>query len=761
MKDWVMTMKLAVGRLVAVASVLLAGAMLGQKAATPYDLVDPMIGTAGGGNTFPGATLPFGMVQWSPDTGQDGWYRHDEKTIDGFSLTHVSGAGCPLYGDFAVLPVGVGLGVSPGTEIAGYAQGYDHGHEIARPGYYAVTLDSGVRVEITVAERAGIARFTFPEGVEARLLVNAGSSTHGTGGADRAKDAARDENEIELDGLQGFHGWSRAGHFCSTDSHYKIYAVGEFDRPFKSSAVWRDEAVLNDAKSARGTATGAWLDFGDARVVTLKVGVSFVSAEGARANVGKEIAGWEFDAVERDARGTWDALLNRFASDGGTEEQRKIFYTGVYHSFLSPNVFSDEDGRYAGFDGAIHALAGTRQKAQYANYSDWDIYRNTVQLQALMFPERSSDMMQSLVNDAVQSGRMPRWEAANDTTDVMSGDSPAPVIASAYAFGARGFDAETALKYLVKAGTETEGNRERPFLKEYLALGYAPAEHDRVAASRTLEYASDDFAIAEFARALGHGDVAARFRKQSQSWKNLLDPETGWIRPRLSDGSWLKGFDAELSMPKGNGNDQWGFEEGNTYQYTFMIPFDYPALFRAIGGEAKVTPRLDTFFTGLRCWGKPCYNIENEPDFVAPFADVFAGQPWKTQEVVSRIGRETFKAAPDGIPGNDDLGATSGVYVWNALGFYPAVPGVGGLVVGAPMFDKTTLWLGGGRTVEIRRSGKGIYVKRMTVNGVEDASTWLPMERLGVGTTKIVFTMQEMPDMTRGTVVGDRPPVFR
>jgi predicted alpha-1,2-mannosidase len=756
-----MRLKFVIQGCAALAVVLFTTKTPAQKTLAPYDLVDPFVGTGGGGNTFPGATLPFGMVQWSPDTDQDGWYRHDEKTMYGLSLTHVSGAGCPLYGDFAVLPVGEALGVSPGADIAAFALGFDRKSEVAHPGYYAVTLASGVRVEITVAERAGIARFRFPQGGSARLLVNAGSSTHGIVGADRRKDAAKDENEIALDGQSGFGGWSRAGHFCSSNSHYKIYAAGVFDKPFKSSALWQDDAILKDAHAARGAATGAWLDFGDVREVTLKVGVSFVSEDGARANMGKEIAGRNFDAVARNARVNWEALLNRFASQGGTDEQRTIFYTGVYHSFLSPNLFSDEDAQYVGFDGKIHSVAGTRQKAQYANYSDWDIYRNTVQLQALFFPERSSDMMQSLVNDAEQSGRLPRWAAANDVTDVMGGDSPGPVIASAYAFGARNFDTENALKYLVKAGTQTDGNQERPFLKEYLALGYVPSEKDRIAASRTLEYASDDFAIAEFARALGHDDVAGRFFKQSQSWRNLLDPQSGWIRPRLSDGSWLQGFDAELSLPKGNGTDQLGFEEGNTYQYTFMIPFDYPALFAGIGGEAKVMPRLDSFFKGLRCWGKPCYNIENEPDFVAPFAYVFAGQPWKMQEVVSRIGKETFKATPDGIPGNDDLGATSGVYVWNALGFYPAVPGVGGLVVGTPMFDRVTLRLGGGRTVDIRRSGKGIYVKQMMLNGLPYANQWLALQKLDAGTTEILFTMQETPDTQRGTSPADRPPSFR
>lgn len=729
------------------------------QSATPYDSVNPLIGTAGGGNTFPGATLPFGMVQWSPDTNMDAWYRYDEKTIRGFSLTHLSGAGCPLYGDFAVLPTAAELAASPGTDFTPYAAAFNHAQEVAHPGYYAVTLGNGVRVEITVAERAGIARFTFPQGAPARLLVNAGSSADALADRPGQHDVAGDENQIALT-AQGFSGFARAGHFCSSDSHYTIYVVGRFDKPFTKTAVWQDAAVQHNATWAHGAHTGAWLDFGSAHQVEMKVGVSFVSTDGAGANLSREMPGWDFDSVHARAKTEWSDLLGRFAVEGGTADQRTIFYTGVYHSFLSPNVFSDEDGQYTGFDQKVHSVSGT-QKAQYANYSDWDIYRNTVQLQALYFPGRAGDMMQSLVNDAEQSGQLPRWAAANDVTYVMGGDSPAPVIASSYAFGARNFDTRTALKYMVKAATETENNRERPFLADYLKLGYVPSEKDRISASRTLEYVSDDFAIAQFAKAIGDQDTAAHFLKQSQNWKNLLDPETRMIRPRLSDGSWLQGFDAERSLPKANGSDQRGFEEGNTYQYTFMLPFDYPDLFAAMGGESQVIPKLDHFFTKLRCWGQPCYNIENEPDFVVPYAYVFAGQPWKTQDVVTRIGQQTFKATPDGIPGNDDLGATSGVYVWNALGMYPAVPGVSGVVLGTPMFPHATLKFSGGRTLDISRSGLGIYVNDVRVNGIEYATDWLPIAKIHPGLTRLEFRMQPQPNTTRGTKPQDRPPSFR
>jgi predicted alpha-1,2-mannosidase len=746
---------------------------LAQSPTTPYDSVDPIIGTEGGGNTFPGATLPFGMVQWSPDTNTDAWYYHDQNQLYGFSLTHISGAGCPLFGDFAVLPTSNALTTSPGAKFKPVA--FDRRDEQAHPGYYAVMLANGVRVELTVTERAGIARFIFPLGVAKRFLINAGSSANSL--PEPNKNPRNHEgfgNHIEIKPDGSFSGWTSAGRFCGSDSHYKLYVAGKFNRPFDSVVMWQDDAVLKDAKSATGKHTGVWVEFNGVldkvdRGLLLKVGVSFVSEEGARANLEKEISGWNFDQVHERAMSTWSALLTRVAVEGGTPDQRKIFYTGLYHSFLSPNMFSDEDGQYIGFDDKPHSLAGTKQKAQYANFSDWDIYRNTVQLQALFEPERESDMMQSLVNDAVQSGWYPRWPAANDVTYVMGGDSPVILLSSSYAFGARNFDTETALKYMIKAGTQPgngpHNNAERPFLADYLKLGYTPIDKDHIAASRTLEYANADFAIAQFARNLGHATEYKAFIKQSEKWQNLFNPETQWIRPRNSDGTWQAGFDPERSLPKRPDasvtTDQDGFEEGNTYQYTFMIPFDYPTLFAAIGGDAKVGPRLDKFFSKLICWGEPCFNMANEPDFVTPYAYVFAGMPWKTQDVVTRIAKETFKTTPDGIPGNDDLGATSGVYIWNALGFYPAVPGIGGVVLGTPMFDKATLHLAGGRTLIISRQGQGIYVQNVSLDAAPYPNSWLPISKLHPGTTELHFTMSAQPNKQRGASIQDRPPSFR
>jgi predicted alpha-1,2-mannosidase len=751
-------------------SLLFGISALAQSVSTPYDAVNPIIGTAGGGETFPGASLPFGMVQWSPDTNHNAYYIYDEKQIFGFSLTHLSGVGCPIYGDFAVLPTTAALTSSPGANFDPYAASFDHGTEQAHPGYYAVTLANGIRVEITVAERAGIARFIFPAGANTRLLINAGSSAN-TWGSPKPGHASRDAfgNSIELTSANSYAGSVTAGTFCGTDSQYKIYVAGRFNKPYKSSALWQDNSIATAGKPAQGKHTGAWLDFGRQHELLLKVGVSYVSEAGALANLDQEIPGWNFDAVHANARSTWTRLLDRTAVEGGTPDQRAIFYTALYHSFLCPTLFSDQDGSYIGFDNQVHSLAASKQKAQYANFSDWDIYRNTVQLQALFDPNREGDMMQSLVNDAVQSGWLPRWPAANDVTYVMGGDSPAILLASSYAFGVRNFDLRTALKYMVKAGTEPgigpHGGSERPFLADYRKLGYVPVDKLDTAASVTLEYANADFAVAQFAKNLGDQADYKAFMKQSENWKNLLDPSTGWIRPRLSDGSWLPGFDADLSLPKTKVSwdkaDEEGFEEGNSYQYTFMIPFDYPALFAAVGGDGKVIPRLDKFFTKLRCWGEPCFNMENEPDFVTPYAYVFAGAPWKTQDVVTRIASETFTTRPDGLPGNDDLGATSGVYVWNALGFYPAVPGVRGVVLGTPMFRKATLRLAGGRTLVVSRQGSGFYVQKVTLDGAPYSSSWLPLDKLHPGTTQLQFTVDSQPDKERGQAIADRPPSFR
>jgi predicted alpha-1,2-mannosidase len=750
--------------------------------ATPYDAVDPLIGTGGEGNVFPGASLPFGMIQWSPDTETDGWYRYGKDRIYGFSLTHISGAGCPVYGDIPVLPWPGELTVSPHVNRDLYTAPFSHAKEVAHPGYYAVTLDNGTKVEITVSERAGIARFTFPEGVPARLLMNAGGSAN-SGIIDqkqtipeRAEARSHDGFLIRLSGKDAVEGEARSGAFCNSATRYTLYFAAQFQQPFTRTAMWHDDTVDAAAHEESAHHAGVWLDFGDVREVTMRVGISFVSVTNARSNLAAEIPEWDIGKVHSDAQVEWSDTLSRFQISGSTPSQRAIYYTALYHMLLSPNTFSDHNGDYIGFDNRVRRLAPDTktcdpphcQFSQYANFSDWDIYRDIIQFQALLDPVRTADMAQSLVNDAEQSGWLPRWPAANDVTYVMGGDSPTVLLADAYAFGAAGnMDTHAALQQMLKAanqpGIGPHNESERPFLTDELKLGYIPVDRDSIDCSRTLEYASDDFAIAQFARALGDHANADALMKRAGNWQNLFDSETKWIRPRNADGSWLQGFDPDHSLPKRPNapvsTDADGYEEGNAWQYSFMIPFDYPRLVAAMGGSSVVVPRLDRFFAKLICWGEPCFNMANEPDFVTPYMYEYTDQPWRTAEVITRIEQQTFSTKPDGIPGNDDLGATSGVYVWNALGLYPGVPGVGGFFLGTPMFPSATVHFGSGRTLVVTSEGTGPYVRAITLNGHPWNKLWLPLDRIPTNaTTTLHFILQ--PTVPTSTAFQP-PPTFR
>jgi predicted alpha-1,2-mannosidase len=745
-------------------------------ATAPYDSVDPFIGTAAGGNTFPGATLPHGMIQWSPDTGPDAWYDSSKNRITGFSLTHISGAGCPLYGDIPVLPFAGELTVSPHLNRDLYTQRFSHANETAHPGYYAVTLDNGTQVELTVTERAGIAHFRFPPKIPARLLINAGGSAnstlvdHARPGTARSFDGYR----ISLSGDNAVEGEAHAGGFCGSSTNYTLYFAAQFQQPFVRTSMWHDDTVDPSAHEESAHHAGAWLDFGSQRDIVMRVGISWVSTGNARANLAAEIPPvFDFNAIDSLAQHTWSEYLAQIRIAGGTPAQRTLFYTGLYHMLLSPNLFSDRNGDYIGFDKQIRkarsqgGVCGANcQINQYANFSDWDIYRDVIQLDALLFSGTTSHMVQSLLNDAAQSGWLPRWAAANSATYVMGGDSPVVLLADAWAFGARGYDANTALAAMLKGAnqspTDPSESSERPFLAEYLAHGYVPVDHDSIAASRTLEYASDDFAIAQFALSIGNAAVAQDLLKRAGNWQNLFDPGTQWIRPRRADGSWQQGFDAMHSQPRQPGAPVWvgpiGFEEGDSPQYSFMIPFDYPRLVSAMGGSAAVVPRLDQFFSKLICWNEPCFNMANEPDFVTPYVYAYTNAPWKTDDVINRIEQQTFSTKPDGIPGNDDLGATSGVYVWNALGLYPGVPGVAGFFLGTPMFPSATLHFGD-RTLVISSEGTGPYVRAITLNGQPWNQLWLPLDKITPHTTTTLHFILQSTEPTATNL--QPPPTFR
>jgi len=510
--------------------------------ADPATFVDPLIGTSGNGydgaiDTFPGADAPFGMVQWSPDTPSQpagGGYNYSDSAITGFSLTHLSGPGCNVFGDAGILPM-----IGPVTAPAAASQAFSHASEVASQGYYEIRVGMpSVRVQLTATPRTGLGRFTFPPSPQADILVNASSNQNGV-----STSGVRVVSSTEIVGS------ASSGWFCGMPGTYTVYFVLDFDRPFATHGTWLAKTVTPGADEASGIGSGAWVSF-DTTVdptVNVKAALSWVSIDGARANLRAEAHSWDVDAVRASTHRAWDGELGRVLVGGGSDLQRRVFYTALYHAMLHPNIYSDADGHYRGFDGHVHAV--DRTHVEYATFSGWDIYRTEVPLLAMLEPVRTSDMMRSLVHAARQSGWLPKWSLVNSETAVMGGDPSDPIIAGAYAFGARDFDARAALSAMVKGATHTGGPLgqgwyvERPGLDEYLSRGYVVNDHTtNVApvangASLTLEYSLDDFSISQLARSLGDSQTASVMAARSENWTNLFDGWSGLITPRDREGA--------------------------------------------------------------------------------------------------------------------------------------------------------------------------------------------------------------------------------
>ncbi|MEU0035031.1 GH92 family glycosyl hydrolase [Streptomyces sp. NPDC006333] len=648
-----------------------APAVADDTVADPARYVNPFVGTApggadfghggGAGNTFPGATAPLGGVQWSPDTVtyQHGGYAYGDNRIGGFSLTHLSGAGCKDYGNVPFMPLLDG-------DTTGQAT-FSHAHELASPGSYRVTFDNGIRTELAATQRSGAARFTYPAtaGRAAALSVDAGKAFNAATGA------------VDI-GANTLSGYTDSGGFCKSHNRYRLHFHATFDHPFAH------------AVHPGGRPGAALVSFApEVRTVTVRVGVSFVDAEGAVRNVTAEQQGRPYDEVRRAARARWNDWLGRIAVGGGTEVQRRVFYTALYHALLHPSAFSDTDGRYPGMDGAVHRTRPGH--VQYADFSGWDVYRSQVQLIALLAPAEASDIAQSVLDQGLQAGYFDRWTVANGGTGVMVGD-PLPVIASAvHAFGATDFDARGLLRAAM-AGREDE--RQRPGHRQYDTLGYVPSGAKGVwgPAATTLEYAVCDHALAQLADRLGDTAAYRTLAKAAGNWRNLFNPATGYLQPRAADGSW-PAFDPAQTTD---------YVEGNAAQYTWMVPHDLPGLFRLMGGSAAVTGRLDTFFSRLNAGGsEPYAYLGNEPSFDTPWAYDYAGRPDRARETVRRALATLFADRPDGLVGNDDLGAMSSWAVWAALGMYPQTPGTGQLALAEPLFPTVTLHRPGRPGIEI------------------------------------------------------------
>ena len=748
--------------------------------------VNPFVGAKAGdtpetntyaGDTFPGADVPFGMVQWSPDTplqpkppaGQgryyardrDGGYAWEENKLRGFSLTHFNGAGCGgAAGDVPFLPFAGNLSTSPAVDATKYFPTFSHANESASPGYYKVTTDSGITTELTATQRSGMGRFTFPKNSPATLLVDVAQSAMGSDDAAVTVDPAKRTVE----------GWVSSGHFCRGPNTYKVYFSASFDQPFTTSGTWQNATVTPGGTTARGgdlskatwdkqvvTAdggSGAYLTFDPAKPVQVRVGLSYVDAAGARLNAAAEQRGASFDTIKNDARRTWNDRLRQITVEGGTDAATRTFYTALYHTLLQPNVFSDVDGRYAGFDKAIHRTKPGH--AQYANFSGWDTYRDEVQLLSMLAPHEAADMAQSMLNQANQAGGVwDRWSQNNDFMGVMGGDPYHSIIASTYAFGATDFDASQALKSMVNGATRVQqaGERalERPGLSDYQTLGYHPNN-----VSDMLEDTTADFGIAQLAQRLGDPKTYQQFMTRAQYWENVYNPATGYLQTRMRDGQFLSPFDPAKY-------EEMRYQEGNAAQYTWMVPYNVRGLFDAMGGDDAVKKRLDFFFTKLNSDASSPYAfMSNEPSFEVPWEYAYAGAPSKTQDIVRRSAELLFKPTEDGLPGNDDLGATSAWYVFAALGMYPEAPGRAEMVLASPMFPKITLTRATGQRITITAPGASSsvkYVNSLKVNGQASTKPWLP-ESFAVNGGRLDFTLGASPT-SWGSGASDAPPSFR
>jgi predicted alpha-1,2-mannosidase len=705
--------------------------------------VNPFIGTQEMGHTFPGACVPFGFVQLSPDTDTIPYekngkynpdvyrycagYQYNDKTIVGFSHTHFNGTGHSDLGDFLIMPTVGKLQLNPGTADhpeTGYRSAFRHETEVASPGYYKVHLDEpGVDAELTVTPRAGFHQYIFPQTDSAHIILDMAAGIYNYDGK-VLWSYVRVVNDTLVTGYRITRGWARTRY---------IYFAMRFSRPILAYGCKNDEKLIykgfwrkfdqeNNFPEMAGKKVCIHFDFSTlaGEKIKVKVGLSAVSMEGALKNLQAEIPGWDFEKVRSDARNSWEQELNRIIIKS-SEEKKKIFYTAFYHSLISPVIYQDVDGYYRGLDQNIHKAEGF---TNYTIFSLWDTYRALHPLLTLLYPDRTSDMINSMLAHYEQSPEkmLPVWSHHGNENWCMIGYHSAAVIADAYIKGIRGFDSKKALDACVTTST-------RPFYEgigSYMKYGFAPDDKAPNSASITLEYAYDDFAIAQFASALNDSITATRYLKRSINYRNLYDPSTGFIRAKKSDGTWKSPFDPLTTIGQ-------GFIEGNSWNYSFFVPHDIPHYIDMMGGEKVFIRRLDSLFS-MHLDDKYFSETEdltrsgiignyvhgNEPSHHVAYLYDWTSKPWKTQEKIPMILNSMYRNAPDGLCGNDDCGQMSAWYIFSALGFYPVCPGTTQYAIGSPYIEEAVITLPGDKKLTIKANGlseKNIYIQSVVLNG--------------------------------------------
>ncbi|WP_330309143.1 MULTISPECIES: GH92 family glycosyl hydrolase [unclassified Streptomyces] len=739
------------------------------------DLVNPFIGTQNEGNTYPGAAVPFGMVQFSPDTGHYTGYDYSQNHIRGFSLVHLSGVGCAIGGDLPVLPT---TGDVIGTDYAKYQAEFSHDTEKASPGSYKVGLKTGIVAELTATARTGVQRYTFPATDKANVLLNAGQSLH------RAVSA-----KVEILDDRTVRTTITGSGFCRATKPYTVYTITRFDRPFMTSGTWNGDTVTEGSKESVSTGRGgAFVRFDTTkdRTVEATTALSYVDAAGAAVNLRSE-GGRSFDAVRDEARRAWEDRLDDVRVQGGGDTLRRTFYSSLYRSFLAPNIGSDADGRYTGWDLKVHRAEGF---TYYQNWSLWDTYRTQCQLLALLAPRESRDMAISVIRIDEESGWLPKWGYATVETNIMTGDPVTPFLTNAYQQGLlKGYEARAyrALKKnadgMPPADSPAVG---RDANAEYIGHGYAPYIKGRPnlkpghsdfghGASATLEYALSDGVLGEMARDLGHDADAARYLARSRNYRNLYDSSTGFFRARDASGAFTGPADPAESE---------GFHEGTAWQYQWLVPQDLPGMVGLIGGRRTANDRLDSFFayeqllkdpakTAREVWvngpydfyNADKYNPQNEPDLIAPYTYLSTGQPWKTTDVV-HAALTLFTDTPTGMTGNDDLGTMSAWNVLSSIGIFPVQPGDDTWGLSTPVFERVDLTLDrgyyphGALTVTAPgTSGGDRYIQSVRADGSPYARTYLTTEALR-RLRSLSFTVGPEPS-DWGTSAEAAPPALK
>ena len=774
-----------VNRLVPVIAVLGACAtILPARSAPPspdptstFADVDPMIGTGPDGHTYPGATMPFGMVQLSPDTwigdfrhsyAHAAGYRHEAPTIQGFSHTHFSGAGHSDLGDVLVMPVaGSAVPLDPGDPArpgSGYRQRFGHDSEHAEPGYYAVTLsDSGVRAELTATSRVGVHRYRYPANTPAHLLIDLRQSIYNYPGKVLWSRLTL-HSDGTLTGFRETRGWAPARQlyfamrFSRAPTAHAFHDLEPEPVPYHGFKGPGTGPADTDAVAGRGLV--GVLDFGTLTApLVVTVALSPVGEAGALANLRAEMPGFDFNGARAAARAAWQRALS-VAEFTGPAPMRRTLATALYHALLAPSLSMDVDGRYRGPDNAVHQARGYDF---VSSFSLWDTYRAEQPLMTLIEPaQRTVDVVDSLLASREESpfGILPIWQFAGQETWCMIGYHAVPEIADAIAKDIPGIDRNRALRAMVASA------RYAPYghLGDYMRLGFVPVDHDDQSVSETMEYAFDDWTIARTARSMGRDAIAAEFDSRARNWRNVFDPGIGFVRPRLADGRFRDGFDPARA---GAGS---GFTEGDAWQYSWYQPQDVGGLIRLLGGDDKLSARLDAMFdatiaphqydavedmSGLI--GQ--YVHGNEPSHHLAYLYAYAGQPWRGEARLKRIVDSQYRPAPDGLVGNDALGQLSAWLLFTAFGFYPVAPGSGQDGIGRPFVDRAVLHLPNGKRFVVSTDGLSDahpFVGRVSLDGAPLGRSFLRHDEIMRGGV-LHFSMQATPNKNWATRPQDRP----